>query len=154
MAGYGLSVFVRFRVLERRLPAARDRWARLESALLASFDHLQNGDLVRSIEDAQRLPQRLAGRTQAASEALADLARKIQDSSIQIAGGTEPIVLHRDAVSGGGYFMVGTVISADMDLIGQLQPNKKVRFVAVDMDGALAARHDYAATLAQIRDAV
>ena len=43
--------------------------------------------------------------------------------SIQVPGGTEPIVLHRDAVSGGGYFMVGTVISADMDLIGQLQPN-------------------------------
>ena len=29
--------------------------------------------------------------------------------SIQVPGGTEPIVLHRDAVSGGGYFMVGTV---------------------------------------------
>ena len=31
--------------------------------------------------------------------------------SIQVPGGTEPIVLHRDAVSGGGYFMLGTVIS-------------------------------------------
>src|SRR5881392_3649104 len=28
--------------------------------------------------------------------------------SIQVPGGTEPIVLHRDAVSGGGYFMIGT----------------------------------------------
>ena len=36
--------------------------------------------------------------------------------SIQVPGGTEPIVLHRDAVSGGGYSMVGTVISADMDV--------------------------------------
>jgi len=33
--------------------------------------------------------------------------------SIQVPGGTEPIVLHRDAVSGGGYFMLGTVISAE-----------------------------------------
>jgi hypothetical protein len=41
----------------------------------------------------------------------------------------EPIVLHRDAVSGGGYFMLGTVISADMDLIGQLQPHMPARFV-------------------------
>ena len=32
-------------------------------------------------------------------------------------------MLHRDAVSGGGYFMIGTVISADLDLIGQLQPH-------------------------------
>lgn len=60
--------------------------------------------------------------------------------SIQVPSGTEPIVLHRDAVSGGGYFMLGTVISADMDLIGQLQPNTAVRFVRVDMDDALAAR--------------
>jgi biotin-dependent carboxylase-like uncharacterized protein len=62
--------------------------------------------------------------------------------SIQVPGGTEPIVLHRDAVSGGGYFMVGTVISADMDLIGQLQPHMPARFVAIDMDKALAARHE------------
>jgi len=45
--------------------------------------------------------------------------------SIQVPGGSEPIVLHRDAVSGGGYFMLGTVISADMDLIGQLQPHTR-----------------------------
>ncbi len=71
--------------------------------------------------------------------------------SIQVPGGTEPIVLHRDAVSGGGYFMIGTVISADMDLIGQLQPHTPVKFVRVDMDEALAARHDRAALLDKIR---
>ncbi|WP_119166603.1 5-oxoprolinase subunit C family protein [Algihabitans albus] len=62
--------------------------------------------------------------------------------SIQVPGGTEPIILHRDAVSGGGYFMLGTVISADMDLIGQMQPNMPTRFLKVDMDAALTARHD------------
>lgn len=74
--------------------------------------------------------------------------------SIQIPGGTEPIVLHRDAVSGGGYFMVGTVISADMDLIGQLQPHTPARFVEVDMKTALAARHDRAAKLDKVRAAL
>jgi biotin-dependent carboxylase-like uncharacterized protein len=74
--------------------------------------------------------------------------------SIQVPGGTEPIVLHRDAVSGGGYFMVGTVISADMDLIGQLQPNTPVKFVKVDMDQALAARKDRAALLGKLRTAL
>ncbi|MDB5523991.1 MAG: hypothetical protein JWM58_1754 [Rhizobium sp.] len=64
--------------------------------------------------------------------------------SIQVPGGTEPIILHRDAVSGGGYFMIGTVISADMDLIGQMQPHTKTRFVKVDMETALAARRDRA----------
>ena len=68
--------------------------------------------------------------------------------SIQVPSGTEPIVLHRDAVSGGGYFMVGAVISADMDLIGQLQPHTQTRFVAVTMAQALKARKDRAKLLA------
>jgi biotin-dependent carboxylase-like uncharacterized protein len=74
--------------------------------------------------------------------------------SIQVPGGTEPIILHRDAVSGGGYFMVGAVVSADMDLIGQLQPNTPTRFVKVDMAGALQARSDRAALLGRIRQAL
>ena len=71
--------------------------------------------------------------------------------SIQVPGGTEPIILHRDAVSGGGYFMLGTVVSADMDLIGQLQPHTPTRFVKVDMEAALTARKDRAALVNQIR---
>lgn len=74
--------------------------------------------------------------------------------SIQIPGGTEPIVLHRDAVSGGGYFMLGTVISTDMDLIGQMQPNTPARFVPVDMEAALAARHEAAERLTALRSAL
>ena len=74
--------------------------------------------------------------------------------SIQVPGGTEPIVLHRDAVSGGGYFMIGTVISADMDVVGQLQPNAQIRFAAVDMKTALAARHERSARLERLRQAV
>ena len=72
--------------------------------------------------------------------------------SIQVPGSTEPIILHRDAVSGGGYFMLGTVISADMDLIGQLQPNTPTRFVKVDMQQALAARRDRQGVMQSIRD--
>jgi biotin-dependent carboxylase-like uncharacterized protein len=74
--------------------------------------------------------------------------------SIQIPGGTEPIVLHRDAVSGGGYFMVGTVISADMDLIGQLQPHTPTKFVEVDMNVALQARRDRETLLKKVRAAL
>lgn len=72
--------------------------------------------------------------------------------SIQVPGGTEPIVLHRDAVSGGGYFTLGAVVSADMDLIGQLQPHTTVKFERVDMAGALKARKDRADLLQRIRE--
>jgi biotin-dependent carboxylase-like uncharacterized protein len=74
--------------------------------------------------------------------------------SVQVPGGTEPIVLHRDAVSGGGYCMVGTVISADMDLIGQMQPHTKTQFASVTMEQALAARRDRAAALQAVRDSL
>ena len=72
--------------------------------------------------------------------------------SIQVPGGTEPISLHRDAVSGGGYFMLGTVISADMDAIAQMQPNTPARFVKVDM--AVAARADQTQSLEEMRRAL
>jgi biotin-dependent carboxylase-like uncharacterized protein len=74
--------------------------------------------------------------------------------SIQVPGGTEPIVLHRDAVSGGGYFMLGTVVSADMDLIGQLQPHQPARFVKVDMEAALKARAEEKARLARLKQSL
>jgi allophanate hydrolase subunit 2 len=60
-------------------------------------------------------------------------------------------VLHRDAVSDGGYFMLGTVISANMDFIGQVQPHTPTRFVSVDMRQALAARHDRTYILRRLR---
>lgn len=63
--------------------------------------------------------------------------------SIQVPGGLEPIVLLRDAVSGGGYMTLGTVISADLDIIGQLQPNYRVRFVPISLEEALEARRLY-----------
>ena len=74
--------------------------------------------------------------------------------SIQVPGGLEPIILHRDAVSGGGYAMIGTVISADMDRIAQMQPNNLARFVQVDMDAALKARAEYKGRIARMSAAL
>jgi allophanate hydrolase subunit 2 len=50
--------------------------------------------------------------------------------------------------------MIGTVISADMDLIGQMQPHQQVRFEPVTMDAALAARQERARLLAELTAAV
>ncbi|MFX1738622.1 biotin-dependent carboxyltransferase family protein [Paraburkholderia sp. A1RI_3L] len=72
--------------------------------------------------------------------------------SIQVPAGLEPIILHRDAVSGGGYATIGTVISADMDLIGQMQPNHQAHFVPATMSQALAARRDAQLRLARLRE--
>lgn len=70
--------------------------------------------------------------------------------SIQIPGGTQPIVLHCDAVSGGGYAQAGTVISADMDLFARMAPGSTVRFVPVTMEEALAARAERRARIERV----
>ena len=70
--------------------------------------------------------------------------------SIQVPGGKEPIILHRDAVSGGGYAMVATVISADMDLLARSAPGTTTTFHSVTMDEALAARQAMNARRAKI----
>lgn len=58
--------------------------------------------------------------------------------SIQMAG--QPIVLMRDAVTGGGYATVGTVISVDRDLLAQARTHRTITFEGVDIDAALSAR--------------
>lgn len=74
--------------------------------------------------------------------------------SIQVPGGVEPIILHRDAVSGGGYAMVGTVISADMNKVAQCSPGTRTKFVSVTMEEALEARAADQAYRAEVAAAV
>jgi len=50
--------------------------------------------------------------------------------------------------------MIGTVISADMDRIGQMQPNNQARFVEVDMAAALKARAEYKGRVARLSAAL
>lgn len=52
----------------------------------------------------------------------------------------KPIVLMQDAVTGGGYATVGTVISVDRGLLAQRQTHKTVTFEPVDVEAAIAAR--------------
>lgn len=62
--------------------------------------------------------------------------------SIQVPSGTELICLLRDAVTGGGYATVGTIISVDLDAIAQAKSPDVVHFVPVTVDEAIAARVD------------
>ncbi len=64
--------------------------------------------------------------------------------SIQAPSGSELICLHRDAVTGGGYATIGTVISADLDVLAQAKYPDQVVFVPVTLDEALAARRQRA----------
>jgi biotin-dependent carboxylase-like uncharacterized protein len=74
--------------------------------------------------------------------------------SIQVPGGVEPIVLMNDAVTGGGYATIGTVISVDRDKLAQSKTNDKTRFRAVELDEALKAREDRRRQMAEIKEAL
>ncbi|WP_254546918.1 biotin-dependent carboxyltransferase family protein [Halomarina pelagica] len=66
----------------------------------------------------------------------------------------KPIVLMRDAVTGGGYATVGTVISADRDLLAQRRTHETVHFESVTVEEALDARRARREALDAIRDAL
>ncbi len=74
--------------------------------------------------------------------------------SIQVPGGVEPIVLMNDAVTGGGYATIGTVISADRDRLAQSKTNDKTRFRQVDLEEALRARKERQRQMAEIRESL
>jgi biotin-dependent carboxylase-like uncharacterized protein len=74
--------------------------------------------------------------------------------SIQIPGGTEPIALLNDAVTGGGYATIATIISADLDKAGQSKTHDKTRFVEVTLEDALQARHEARDRLDRVRAAI
>ncbi|XGQ69854.1 biotin-dependent carboxyltransferase family protein [Campylobacter hepaticus] len=72
--------------------------------------------------------------------------------SMQAPGGNEPIILLRDAPSGGGFAMYCTVISCDMDKLGQLPPRHKVKFKKISIEEAYEARKQYQAKLQKVKD--
>jgi allophanate hydrolase subunit 2 len=74
--------------------------------------------------------------------------------SIQVPGGVEPIVLMNDAVTGGGYATIGTIISADRDRLAQTKTNDKTRFRSVDLDEALEAREERRQLMVQIKQSL
>lgn len=71
--------------------------------------------------------------------------------SIQVPGGVEPIVLMNDAVTGGGYATIGTVISVDRDRLAQTKTNDKTQFRSVDLEEALEARRQRRRQIEEIR---
>ncbi|WP_435176391.1 biotin-dependent carboxyltransferase family protein [Halorussus sp. AFM4] len=72
--------------------------------------------------------------------------------SIQMAG--QPIVLMRDAVTGGGYATVGTVVSTDRGMLAQVRTHRDITFEPVDVEEALAARTEQDRKLEAVRTAL
>lgn len=74
--------------------------------------------------------------------------------SIQIPAGIEPIALLNDAVTGGGYATIATIISVDLYKMGQIKSNEKVKFVSVSLDEAIQARQEFEQQLSKVKDMI
>ncbi len=72
--------------------------------------------------------------------------------SIQMAG--QPIILMRDAVTGGGYVTVGTVVSPERDALAQCRTHSTVDFNAVDVEEALEIRQERDDLLENIQESL
>jgi biotin-dependent carboxylase-like uncharacterized protein len=66
----------------------------------------------------------------------------------------KPIILMRDAVTGGGYATVGTVISTDRDLLAQQRTHTTIHFEAMTIEEALEARQSAQEDLTAVRNAL
>lgn len=72
----------------------------------------------------------------------------VTPGAIQVPGDGRPIVLLADCQTVGGYPKIATVIAADLRRLGHLLPGQTLRFAAVNVEQAVAARRTAAEALA------
>jgi biotin-dependent carboxylase-like uncharacterized protein len=69
---------------------------------------------------------------------------------IQVPGGIEPIAMGVENPTAGGYAKIGTVISSDFGVLGQIRPMEPARFDAVSVDEAQQIARDEHAEIASL----
>jgi biotin-dependent carboxylase-like uncharacterized protein len=72
--------------------------------------------------------------------------------SVQVPGGQFPVVLLNDAVTGGGFATIATVIKPDLDVVGQLKPGDSVHFRSIGIVEALKIRKRRQRRISEIKE--
>jgi KipI family sensor histidine kinase inhibitor len=98
------------------------------------------GSLFRVSSTSDRRGTRLEGDPVAASRGSEMPPEGTALGTIQVPSGGQPILLGPDRPITGGYARLGTVIAADWPRVAQASPGRALRFSAVTLDEALAAR--------------
>ena len=99
---------------------------------------------------ADRMGLRLDGPALAHVKGADIVSDAVTPGAIQVPGDGLPIVLLADGQTVGGYAKIATVISADLPRLGRLLPGDVVRFAAVSIDAAHAARAALETRLTQL----
>lgn len=89
---------------------------------------------------ADRMGLRLTGLTIEHAKGFNIISDGVARGSIQVPGAGEPILLMADCQSTGGYPKIATAITADLPSVAQCRPGTRLRFQAVTVEEAQAAR--------------
>ncbi|SEA68344.1 biotin-dependent carboxyltransferase family protein [Rubrimonas cliftonensis] len=104
----------------------------------------------RVSDDVDRMGARLQGPRLRHSDKGADMISEgLAIGAVQVPGAGQPIVLGVDSHTIGGYPKIAVVVTADIPRLGRLTPGRTVRFAAVTLAEAAAARRAAAADLAR-----
>jgi len=131
------------------IPAYPKEWV-LRVVLGSQRDHFRSEarllflrSLFKVTSQSDRTGIRLAGpaieRKRGMEESI--ISEGVVSGAIQVPGDGQPIIILGETVTG-GYRKIGTVISADLPLLGQMKPEERVRFQEVTMDEACQAMRE------------
>lgn len=101
--------------------------------------------------EADRMGLRLEGPTLVHAKGYNIASDGIAPGSIQVPGSGQPIVLLADRQTTGGYPKIATVISADLPALGRVLPGMTLRFRAIGVGEAQAARRGLENQLRDLR---
>ncbi|MBU3143683.1 biotin-dependent carboxyltransferase family protein [Clostridium sp. CF012] len=104
--------------------------------------------------EADRMGYRLSG-TKISHKVGADIISDgITMGSVQVPGHGAPIIMMADRQTTGGYTKIATVITSDINIVGQLKPGDSVRFKAIDIVEAHKIYRKYMKDFHEIRECV
>ena len=139
----GLPVPVRRAALRFRPPTGGARVRFMPGADRERFDdgalEMFTGSRFVVGAESNRMGYRLEGPAVGLADASPVLSAATPPGTIQVPPSGRPIVLMADRQTTGGYAVLGTVISADLGVAGQLAPGDWIAFDACDRRAAAAA---------------
>ena len=74
--------------------------------------------------------------------------------SVQVPGHGAPIIMMADRQTTGGYTKIATVITSDINIVGQLKPGDSIRFKSIDIVEAHKIYKEYMNNFDVIRECV
>ncbi len=74
--------------------------------------------------------------------------------SVQVPGHGAPIIMMADRQTTGGYTKIATIITPDINIVGQLKPGDSIRFKLIDIEEAHRIYRKYMNDFDVIRESV